>query len=326
MEVDGPLEVLNFMTKRYMEILLIQPRGFCAGVQRAISIVEAAISKYGAPIWVLHEIVHNRYVISQLECLGARFEEDIEQIPDGVVTIFSAHGVPKRVEKRAAEKGLKVIDATCPLVKKVHYQANRYAQKGYEILLIGHHGHPEVEGTLGRVEEGRVTVVSNLQEIDAFEPADPEKVAYVTQTTLSIQDTRHLIKRLEERFPSIVGPSTRDICYATQSRQEAVMKASLEIDLLLVVGSKNSSNSNRLRETGEHQGVTSYLIDDRDDLDPEWLEGADVIGITAGASAPEVLVEGVVERIREQFDVMVREMENGCETSFFRMPELPDFS
>ncbi len=313
------------MRRRDMEILLIQPRGFCAGVQRAISIVEAALEKYGRPIWVLHEIVHNKYVISELEKAGAIFEEDLEKIPDGVVTIFSAHGVANAVEQRAREKGLKVIDATCPLVKKVHYQANRYAQKGYEILLIGHHGHPEVEGTLGRVDGRRVTVVSDLEEIDAFEPRDPGKVAYVTQTTLSIQDTKHLIRRLEERFPGIVGPATKDICYATQSRQEAVMKAAEEIDLLLVVGSKNSSNSNRLRETGQRQSIPSYLIDDRDDLDLSWLEGANTIGITAGASAPEILVKGVVDRITQEFNVTVREMENGKESSFFRMPELPDF-
>jgi 4-hydroxy-3-methylbut-2-enyl diphosphate reductase len=313
------------LRRRNMEILLIQPRGFCAGVQRAISIVEAALEKYGRPIWVLHEIVHNKYVISELEKAGAIFEEDIEKIPDGVVTIFSAHGVANAIEHRAREKGLKVIDATCPLVKKVHYQANRYAQKGYEILLIGHHGHPEVEGTLGRVEGRRVTVVSNLEEIDAFEPKDPEKVAYVTQTTLSIQDTKHLIRRLKERFPGIIGPETKDICYATQSRQEAVMKAAKEIDLLLVVGSKNSSNSNRLKETGQRQEVASYLIDDRDDLDPSWLEGAETIGITAGASAPEILVKGVVDRITQEFNVTVREMEDGKESSFFRMPELPDF-
>ncbi len=308
-----------------MQILLIQPRGFCAGVKRAIKLVEAALERYGAPIWVLHEIVHNTHVLKDLGRKGAIFEESIENIPDGAYTLFSAHGVSSEVEKAAAEKGLKLVDATCPLVKKVHYQLVRYVKAGNEVVLIGHHGHPEVEGTRGRVDPSKVFVVSTIEEIDGLMPRDPEALAYVTQTTLSINDTEHLIKRLQERFPNIKGPSTNDICFATQSRQQAVMKAAKRIDLLLVVGSKNSSNSNRLRECGEKQGVVSYLLDDYTELDPSWFREEDMVGITAGASAPEKLVQELVQELQKKFTVTsVEEMEVADEALCFNRIDLPE--
>jgi 4-hydroxy-3-methylbut-2-enyl diphosphate reductase len=311
-----------------MEIILARPRGFCAGVKRDIKIVQSAIEKYTPPVYVLHEIVHNSHVIKSLAEQGAVFVEELEEIPSGSVTIFSAHGVSNAVVERAADRRLKVIDATCPLVTKVHRQAQRYRAQGRDIIVIGHAGHPEVEGTIGRVE-GPVHVISTLDDVKALSVSDPSKLAYVTQTTLSTDDTRHLIDGLTERFPDIKGPDLSDICYATQSRQDAVRKMSAMdgIDLLLVVGSENSSNSNRLREAGESHGLKSELVDNAGKIDPAWLEGRQRILVTAGASAPEVLVTGVVDRIRELQHVdKVSEMkEENREATHFKMPELPDF-
>ena len=310
--------------KKRLKIILAQPRGFCAGVKRAINIVESALEKYRPPVWVLHEIVHNTHVINELSEKGAKFVEDINEIPEGAVTIFSAHGVSKAVEHKAQEKGLKVIDATCPLVKKVHHQAQRYKKAGYDLIIIGHHGHPEVEGTVGRVD-GIVKVISTLEDIDSLNPKDPEKLAYVTQTTLSTDDTRHLIDELKRRFPSLKGPDLKDICYATQSRQEAVRQLANDVDMLLVVGSQNSSNSNRLRETGSARGLPAYLVDNADHVDLKWFEGKKVVGITAGASAPEILVQNVIEKLKKHFDVIVESQNGKRETMHFKLPTLPDF-
>ena len=310
--------------KRKLEIILAQPRGFCAGVKRAIKIVETALEKYQDQVWVLHEIVHNTHVIRELTEKGAKFVEDINEIPDNSITIYSAHGVSKAVEERASQKGLKVIDATCPLVKKVHHQAQRYQKAGHEIIIIGHHGHPEVEGTLGRVD-GRVEVISTLEDIENLRVRNPQKVAYVTQTTLSTDDTRHLIDALKEKFPNLKGPELKDICYATQSRQDAVRKLANKIDVLLVVGSKNSSNSNRLRETGASKGLSAYLVNDATEVDLTWFEGKNIVGITAGASAPEVLVQDVVEKLRQNFDVTINSQKGKQETTQFKLPDFPDF-
>lgn len=311
-----------------MKIVLARPRGFCAGVKRAIKIVESAIEKYSPPVYVLHEIVHNTHVIKSLAEKGAVFVEELEEIPQGAVAIFSAHGVSNAVVARASERSLKVIDATCPLVTKVHRQAQRYRAQGREIVVIGHAGHPEVEGTIGRVE-GPVHVISTLDDVKRLSIKDPSKLAYVTQTTLSTDDTRHLIDGLTERFPLIKGPELSDICYATQSRQDAVRKMARDegVDLLLVVGSENSSNSNRLREAGEHQGLDAKLVDNADRIDPAWLQDREKTGITAGASAPEVLVTGVINMIQELHRVEeVSEMqEEYREATHFKMPELPDF-
>ena len=305
-----------------MEIILAQPRGFCAGVKRAIKIVETALTLYGRTVWVIHEIVHNTHVIKNLSRAGARFVEDISEIPPGSITIFSAHGVSTAVEKRAAEMGLETIDATCPLVKKVHHQAQRYAQNGHVIVIIGHHGHPEVEGTLGRVT-GEVHVVSTIEDINDLRVSSPDKLAYVTQTTLSTDDTRDLIEGLKRKFPAIRGPNLEDICYATQSRQDAVRKISQSIDVLLVVGSPNSSNSNRLRETGAARGLPAYLVDNAEAIDMKWLEGMKKVGITAGASAPEILVQNVIERLSKYFDVSVTTMEGRGESMRFKQPVFP---
>lgn len=307
-----------------LEIILAQPRGFCAGVKRAIKIVETALERYGAPVWVLHEIVHNTQVIKNLSAAGAKFVEELDEIPRGAITIFSAHGVSTAVERLAKENNLKIIDATCPLVKKVHHQAQRYSKRGFEIIIIGHHGHPEVEGTLGRVT-GKVKVVSTIEDIKALEVENPEKLAYVTQTTLSTNDTKELIKALNERFKGIRGPNLRDICYATQSRQDAVRKISESIDLLLVVGSQNSSNSNRLRETGMAKGLPAYLVDNAEAIDLDWLQGKKRIGLTAGASAPEILVQDVIELLKKHFEIYVTQMHGWEETMQFKQPRFPDF-
>lgn len=311
-----------------MDILLARPRGFCAGVKRAIKIVESAISKYTTTVYVLHEIVHNTHVIKDLADRGAIFVEELEEIPSGSVTIFSAHGVSNEVANKAEEMGLRVIDATCPLVTKVHRQAQGYRKKGREIVVIGHAGHPEVEGTIGRVD-GPVHVISTLDDVERLEVDDPERLAYVTQTTLSTDDTSHLIEGLLRRFPTITGPLLSDICYATQSRQDAVRKMAKaeRIDFLLVVGSENSSNSNRLREAGESQGLRAKLVDNADRIEREWLKGVNRLGVTAGASAPEVLVTGVVGRIKEWCDVrdVIEMKEIHREATHFKMPELPDF-
>ncbi|MFN0243932.1 MAG: 4-hydroxy-3-methylbut-2-enyl diphosphate reductase [Planctomycetota bacterium] len=304
-----------------MEVRLANPRGFCAGVDRAIEIVEKALETYGAPVYVLHEIVHNRYVLQDLSARGVRFVDSLEDVPNGSVTIFSAHGVSDEVVETGTRRGLRVIDATCPLVTKVHVQAQTYSARGREIILIGHPGHPEVEGTRGRIE-GPVTVLSTVEEVDALHVRDPAQLAYVTQTTLSIDDTREVIDALVRRFPKIQGPELKDICYATQNRQNAVRQMTGDgLDVLIVVGSKNSSNSNRLAELGERSGVRSYLVDDAGEIKPEWLVSTSRIGVTAGASAPESLVQQVIERLRELGAGDVREMQGEIETVVFKLPE-----
>ncbi len=303
-----------------MEVLLAQPRGFCAGVDRAIEIVERALELYGAPVYVLHEIVHNKHVLEDLRARGARFVDSLEEIPEGSVTIFSAHGVAADVVSRGNERRLRVIDATCPLVTKVHDQAKRYEGSGREMILVGHPGHPEVEGTRGRVE-GPVHVLSTVAEVEALVVKDPERLAYVTQTTLSVDDTREVIEALTKRFPSIKGPALTDICYATQNRQDAVRDMNGSIDILLVVGSQNSSNSNRLRELGERKGLPAHLIDDERDLDPKWFSPNMRIGVTAGASAPEALVQKVLDRLRTLGVHSVHEMDGKKEAIVFRLPD-----
>ena len=279
------------MVKRALKVVLAQPRGFCAGVVRAVDIVERALEIYGAPVYVRHEIVHNKHVVDSLRAKGARFVEEVEDIPEGAVTVFSAHGVARKVVDDAGVRGLQVIDATCPLVSKVHNETKRYARKGHEVVLIGHPGHPEVEGTMGQVSS-EVHLVSDLADVATLEPSDPDKLAYVTQTTLSVDDTREIIAALKARFPGIRGPDVKDICYATQNRQTAVRRLSERSDVILVIGADYSSNSNRLREISEESGTDSYLIPDAGGLDPAWLDGARTVGITAGASAPEELVPG----------------------------------
>jgi 4-hydroxy-3-methylbut-2-enyl diphosphate reductase len=302
-----------------IRVVLAQPRGFCAGVERAIEIVERAIEKYGPPIYVRHEIVHNRHVVERLRAKGAHFVDEIDEIPPGAVTIFSAHGVASAIETRAEERGLPIIDATCPLVSKVHIEGQRYANQGREIILIGHAGHPEIEGTMGRIT-GKVHLISKPEEVAALRVSDPDKLAFITQTTLSVDDTRAVIEALKARFPSIVGPDTKDICYATQNRQRATLELAKIVDVVLVVGAPNSSNSNRLREIAAEFGVPSYLIEDASALDPCWLQGASSVGITAGASAPEVLVEELVERLRQMDEIEIERLSGVTENVRFRMP------
>lgn len=279
-----------------MEVILAKPRGFCAGVMRAITIVREALEKHGPPVYVLHEIVHNTHVIRELAEKGAVFVESLEDIPEGAVTIFSAHGVSLAIEHSADELGLQTIDATCPLVSRVHRRVTRLNRIGYDVLVLGHKGHPEVEGTCGHAS-GAVHVVSSPDEVSNLQVADPRRVGYVTQTTLSLDDTRELLEAILKRFPDISEPERTDICYATTNRQNAVRKLASEVDLLLVVGSKNSSNSNRLREVGEHRGIKAYLIDEAEEIQPSWFEGVQKVGLTAGASAPEVLVREVIDRL-----------------------------
>ncbi len=302
-----------------MDVRLANPRGFCAGVDRAIEIVEKALEYHGAPVYVLHEIVHNRHVIDDLSARGVNFVKELSEIPSGAVTIFSAHGVAEAVVREGAERGLRVIDATCPLVTKVHQQAQRYWDQERELILIGHPGHPEVEGTRGRFP-GKVTVLSTVEEVEALDPENPTQLAYVTQTTLSLDDTRNVIDALNRRFPGISGPNLNDICYATQNRQNAVRDLVGDVDLLIVVGSQNSSNSNRLRELGERKGVPSHLIDHPDEIQPDWIEGKRSIGVTAGASAPEILVRQIIDHLRELGVETVHEMEGEAEMVTFRNP------
>ena len=307
-----------------LKVVLAQPRGFCAGVERAIEIVERALKKYGPPIYVRHEIVHNRHVVESLRARGAVFVDELDQIPPGAMTVFSAHGVAKRVEEVAKERGLPVIDATCPLVTKVHNEGRRYAAAGKELILVGHAGHAEVEGTIGQMP-GRVHLVQTVEDVATLTPDHPEALAYITQTTLSVDDTRGIITALKERFPTITGPDVRDICYATQNRQQAVRDLAEAVDVILVVGSKNSSNSNRLREIGEELGKPAYLIDDASLLQREWFEGVGIVGVTAGASAPELLVQGVIDGLRAFGEVEVSLMDGGAEDVKFRFPaELAD--
>jgi 4-hydroxy-3-methylbut-2-en-1-yl diphosphate reductase len=302
-----------------MKVILAQPRGFCAGVVRAIEIVERALEKYGPPVYVRHEIVHNKHVVESLKAKGAVFVEDVSEVPDNAVTIFSAHGVAKSVEDEALERNLPVLNATCPLVTKVHNQGKRYVGQGRKLILIGHAGHPEVVGTMGQIPSPVILVQSEADVETLGLPLDTP-VAYVTQTTLSVDDTSGIIQALQRKFTNIVGPETRDICYATQNRQSAVRDLSKLVDVILVVGATNSSNSNRLREIGEEVGLPSYLIADGSELDPKWLEGAKVIGLTAGASAPEVLVEDVIDRLRRLGPVEVSIMDGRQERIEFKLP------
>ena len=307
-----------------VRVVLAQPRGFCAGVERAIEIVERALRKYGPPIYVRHEIVHNRYVVEDLRRRGAVFVDELDQIPPGAMTVFSAHGVARRVEEVARARELPVIDATCPLVGKVHNEGRRYAAQGREIVLVGHAGHAEVEGTIGQID-GRVHLVQTVEDVAALQPGTPDRLAYITQTTLSVDDTRHIIAALKARFPGVVGPDVRDICYATQNRQQAVRDLAQVVDMILVVGSPNSSNSNRLREIGVELGKPSYLIDDADALQAGWFDGVASVGLTAGASAPELLVQGVIDGIARFAEVDVTTLAGVSEDVRFRLPgELAD--
>ena len=306
-----------------MDILLANPRGFCAGVDRAIDIVERVLELYGPPIYVRHEVVHNRYVVDDLKARGAVFVDDIDLIPEGATCIFSAHGVSQDVRAQAAARGLKVFDATCPLVTKVHLEVARHCKAGFDVVLIGHRGHPEVEGTMGQcaADGGRMHLVEHLDEVAALDIADPDKVAYVTQTTLSVDDTAGIIDALRVRFPNLVGPKKSDICYATQNRQDAVRDLAARSDLVLVVGSVTSSNSNRLRELAERQGKPAYLIDGADDIQREWLTDGARVGLTAGASAPELLVEQVIQRLEEWGAAGVEEQSGIRENVSFALPK-----
>lgn len=302
-----------------MQVLLAEPRGFCAGVVRAIEIVERAIVQFGAPVHVRHEIVHNRQVVQSLEAKGARFVDRIDEIPNGSITVFSAHGVSRRVEDEARTRGLPVLDATCPLVAKVHQHARRFVADGRALVLIGHAGHAEVEGTLGQVD-GRVYLVETAGDVQSLPLPDDARVAYVTQTTLSVEDTRATIDALKRRFADLVGPETSDICYATQNRQAAVRELARRVEVILVVGSNNSSNSNRLRELGNENGVPSHLIEGGADLDPRWLVGIERVGVTAGASAPESQVQDVIAALRRLGPIEVSTLEGIRERVEFRLP------
>lgn len=303
-----------------MRVILAEPRGFCAGVVRAIDIVEIALQKYGPPVYVRHEIVHNKRVVEDLKAKGAIFVEELDEVPDGAHTVFSAHGVSQEVADTARLRALPVIDATCPLVAKVHKEGQRYAKADYEVILIGHEGHPEVVGTMGRIP-GTVHLVSSAEAVADLNVANPAKLAYVTQTTLSVDDTREVIEALRQRFPAVVGPDVKDICYATQNRQTAVRQLAEKVDVLLVVGAQNSSNSNRLREIGEELNVPSYLIDDASALEPEWLVGAEAVGISAGASAPEALVQELITRLGESAEITVEHLDGINENVQFKLPE-----
>jgi 4-hydroxy-3-methylbut-2-enyl diphosphate reductase len=306
-----------------VKILLANPRGFCAGVDRAIDIVERAIALFGAPIYVRHEVVHNVHVVERLRQMGAVFVDELDQVPDGATVIFSAHGVPAAVEDEAARRGLTVFDATCPLVTKVHMEVGRYARDGRDVVLIGHAGHPEVEGTMGRFNTangGRMHLIENVEQARSLQVRDPAQLAFVTQTTLSVDDTAAIVNALRERFPSLASPRREDICYATQNRQDAVKELIANCDVLIVVGSITSSNSNRLRELAERAGRPGYLIDDASFLEREWFEGKDAVGVTAGASAPEELVQQVVARLREWGGVAAEELKGREEHVVFSLP------
>jgi 4-hydroxy-3-methylbut-2-enyl diphosphate reductase len=305
-----------------LTVLLATPRGFCAGVDRAIQIVERAIEKYGAPVYVRHEIVHNRHVVERLKALGAVFVEELEECPADRPVVFSAHGVPKAVPAEAKARKMLYLDATCPLVSKVHVEAGRHFDAGREIVLIGHAGHPEVVGTMGQLPEGAVALVETVEDAKTFTPRDAAKLSFVTQTTLSVDDTAEIVGALRERFPQIAAPHKEDICYATTNRQEAVKTVAARSQVLLVLGSANSSNSVRLAEVGRRAGARAYLIDDAEGLDLAWIAGADVVGVTAGASAPEVLVQGVIDRLGESFAVSVEEIDAERETVSFKLPRV----
>ncbi|PKG57180.1 4-hydroxy-3-methylbut-2-enyl diphosphate reductase [Shewanella sp. Choline-02u-19] len=305
-----------------MKILLANPRGFCAGVDRAISIVERALELFSPPIYVRHEVVHNRYVVQNLKDRGAVFVEELDQVPDNSIVIFSAHGVSQAVRAEAKTRGLKVFDATCPLVTKVHLQVTRASRKGIECILIGHAGHPEVEGTMGQYDnpEGGVHLVESPADVAKLEVKNPDNLCFVTQTTLSVDDTADVIASLQKKYPGIEGPRKDDICYATQNRQDAVRNVAAEVELFIVVGSKNSSNSNRLRELAQKKGTNSYLVDNADDVDPNWFNGVQRVAVTAGASAPEVLVKQVVDAIADMAPSVITEVEGRLEDTVFAVP------
>lgn len=306
-----------------MQIQLANPRGFCAGVDRAIAIVNRALEVFGAPVYVRHEVVHNRFVVDDLRARGAVFVEELHEVPDRRIVIFSAHGVSRAVRQEADKRGLKVFDATCPLVTKVHMEVTRYSAEGRECVLIGHAGHPEVEGTMGQYDDsagGAIYLVEDAAQAAALTVRDPQKLAYVTQTTLSMDDTARVIDALREHFPAIVGPRRDDICYATQNRQDAVKQLAAACDLVLVVGSPNSSNSNRLRELAQRTGARAYLLDRAEQIDPAWLDGVRRVGVTAGASAPEVLVRELVDRLHDLGADTVAELDGRPENVTFRMP------
>ncbi|HEY3814005.1 MAG TPA: 4-hydroxy-3-methylbut-2-enyl diphosphate reductase [Caulobacteraceae bacterium] len=309
--------------KRPVRVLLAAPRGFCAGVDRAIHIVERAVEKYGAPVYVRHEIVHNKHVVERLKALGAVFVDELDQAPDDRPVVFSAHGVPKAVPEAAKRRAMLYLDATCPLVSKVHLDAERHWKAGCEVVLIGHAGHPEVIGTLGQLPEGAVVLIETAQDAERFEPRDPTQLAYVTQTTLSVDDTAEIVAILQRRFPAMDAPHREDICYATTNRQEAVKRMAADCDLVLVVGSKNSSNSQRLVEVALKAGARSaQLIDDAGQVDWVWFDGVSTVGVTAGASAPESLITGLIDAIGERFDVSVDEDPSARETVTFKLPRV----
>jgi len=305
--------------KPEMDVLLANPRGFCAGVERAIEIVERALEQYGAPIYVRHEIVHNKYVVENLRAKGAVFVEELDEVPAGAIVIFSAHGVAKAVRAHAEHRGLKVFDATCPLVTKVHVEVAKMLRDGYEIVMIGHRGHPESEGTMGQAAAG-MHLVETVEDVAQLAPQNPSRLAYVTQTTLSVDDAATIVTALKARFPAIRGPKRDDICYATQNRQDAVKFMAPKCDVVIVVGSPNSSNSNRLREVAEHMGAQAYMVDSADELRPEWIAGKKRVGITAGASAPEVLVNELIERLMALGARKVQPLEGITESVVFTLP------
>jgi 4-hydroxy-3-methylbut-2-enyl diphosphate reductase len=304
---------------RSLQVLLANPRGFCAGVERAIDIVERALEQYGAPIYVRHEIVHNKYVVESLRAKGAVFVEELHEVPSGATVIFSAHGVPKSVRAEADRRGLKVFDATCPLVTKVHVEVSKMLREGYEVVMIGHRGHPEAEGTMGQAAKG-MHLVETVDDIAGLQVASPERLAYVTQTTLSVDDAKSIVAALKARFPAIRGPKRDDICYATQNRQDAVKFMAPQCDVVIVVGSPNSSNSNRLREVAENMGVPAYMVDSATELRPEWISDRRRVGVTAGASAPEKLVDELIERLKELGARSVRPLEGITESVVFTLP------
>ncbi len=313
--------VQDTISRRPLKVLLATPRGFCAGVDRAIQIVERAIEKYGAPVYVRHEIVHNRHVVDRLKALGAIFVEDLDECPTDRPVVFSAHGVPKTVPAEAKSRQMLYLDATCPLVSKVHVEAGRHYDAGREIVLIGHAGHPEVVGTMGQLPDGAVALIETVADANAFTPRDPANIAFVTQTTLSVDDTAEIVTALRARFPAIAAPHKEDICYATTNRQDAVKAMAAGSDIVLVIGSANSSNSVRLVEVAKRAGVReAYLIDDATHLDLAWLATATTVGVTAGASAPEVLVQGVIDKIAQAYEVPVVEVETARETVSFKLP------
>ncbi len=303
------------------EVLLAEPRGFCAGVDRAIEIVERALKKFGAPIYVRHEIVHNTYVVNDLKAKGAIFIEDLADVPPGATLIFSAHGVSQAVRREAAERGFSLFDATCPLVTKVHVEVAKLHKEGYDFIMIGHKGHPEVEGTMGQLDDGRIYLVEDVADVVSIEVAQSERLAVVTQTTLSVDDAAEILAAVKRRFPNIREPKQQDICYATQNRQDAVKLMAREVDVLVVVGSPTSSNSNRLRELAQRLGTPAYMVDSPEDLQPEWFEGRRRVGLTAGASAPELLVQQVIERLRSLGTVAVRSLPGVTETVHFPLPK-----